>query len=193
LPWNARLAGRQDARGGQWPTPSGDGGSTRYSPLDQITRDNVRTLEVAWTWKSDSFNVPAEFRNEATPIMANGVLFFPSGTRRAVVAVDAGTGETLWLWKMDEGARWEKAQRRVSRGVSYWTDGREERIYTVTPGMRLVALNARTGRPVESFGQAGIVDLRTRADKQVVPSEGRKPLRLRRHRRGRARGGRPRY
>ena len=69
----------------------GEEGSTRYSPLDQINRDNVKDLKIAWTWKSDNFGTP-EFKSESTPIMVNGVLYFTAGDRRAVVAVDAGKG-----------------------------------------------------------------------------------------------------
>ncbi|HXH26152.1 MAG TPA: PQQ-binding-like beta-propeller repeat protein, partial [Vicinamibacterales bacterium] len=71
-----------------------------------------------------------------------------------------GTGETLWIWRPDEGERFDRAPRKVHRGVSYWTDGKgDERIVYVTPGFQLVALDAKTGRPVPSFGHNGIVDL----------------------------------
>jgi quinoprotein glucose dehydrogenase len=157
----APVTGQQGATNGEWRFFSGDSGATRYSPLDQITRDNVKNLKIAWTWKSDNFGSPPEIRNQATPIMVNGVLYFPAGSRRAIVAMDAGTGETLWTWRIDEGLRWEKAPRRNSgRGVAYWTDGRgDDRIFTVTPGFQLVALNAKTGQQVQGFGQKGSVDL----------------------------------
>ncbi len=152
---------QQGTRSGEWRFYGGDAGGTRYSPLDQINRDNVKNLAVAWTWKSDNFGSPPEFKNETTPIMINGVLYFTAGTRRYVVAADAGTGETLWTWRMDEGARYTQAPRRNSgRGVAYWSDGRgDERIVTVTPGFRLVSLNAKTGREIPSFGESGVVDL----------------------------------
>lgn len=154
------LQGQQGATNGQWRFFSGDAGATRYSPLDQITRENVQSLRVAWTWKSDNFSSPPEIRSQTTPIMVNGVLYFTAGSRRAVVAADAGTGETLWMWKIDEGLRYEKAPRKNSgRGVAYWTDGGDGRIFTVTPGFQLVALDARTGQQVAGFGQNGIVDL----------------------------------
>ena len=147
------------AKNGQWRSYGGEEGSTRYSPLDQINRDNVKDLKVAWTWKSDNFGRP-EFRSETTPLMVNGVLYFTAGDHRSVVAADAGTGETLWLWRMDEGERYQQAPRRNSgRGVAYWTDGQDERIFSVTPGFELVSLNAKTGIPVQGFGQNGVVDL----------------------------------
>src|SRR5262245_17115471 len=129
----ASLAGQQGTKNGEWRVWGGDFGSTRYAPLDQITRDNVKDLKVAWVWRSDNFGTAPEFKNETTPLMINGVLYFTAGNRRAVVAADAGTGETIWTWRLDEGQRGEGV-RRNSRGVAYWTDGREERIITVTPG-----------------------------------------------------------
>jgi quinoprotein glucose dehydrogenase len=153
-----RVAGQQGASSGDWRSWGGDAGSTRYAPLDQINRENVRNLKIAWIWRSDNFGGSPEYKNETTPLMVNGVLYFTAGNRRAVVAADAGTGETLWTWRLDEGNRAEGV-RRNSRGVSYWTDGREERIITVTPGYQLAALNAKTGIPVPTFGKNGIVDL----------------------------------
>src|SRR5687767_7394475 len=80
----ASLIAQQGAKNGEWRIYGGDGGSTRYSPLDQITRDNVKDLRVAWTWKSDNIGRP-ELKNETTPIMVNGVLYFTAGDRRSVV------------------------------------------------------------------------------------------------------------
>jgi quinoprotein glucose dehydrogenase len=149
------------ARNGEWRAYGAVEGSTRYSPLDLITRDNVKNLQVAWTFKFDNYGATfAEMGNtEATPIMVNGVLYFTAGQRRSVVAANAGTGETLWTWRPDEGERFDRAPRKVHRAVAYWTDGKEERIVVVTPGFHLVALNAKTGAPVAGFGQNGIVDL----------------------------------
>ena len=147
---------------GEWPAYHRDLASTRYSPLDAITRANVASLAVAWTWKSESTGqTPPEFNNETTPIMVDGVLYFATGATRTVVAADAATGATKWTWHLDEGARAAKAPRRDSgRGVSYWTDGSSARIFMVTPGFQLVALDAKSGTPVESFGEHGVVDLK---------------------------------
>jgi quinoprotein glucose dehydrogenase len=140
-------------------------GSTRYSPLEQITRENVRNLGVAWTWRFDNYGSATEtITTETTPIMVNGVLYFTAGPRRTVVAAHAGTGETLWTWRPDEGARFDQAPRKVHRGVAYWTDGTDARIVVVTPGFQLVSLDAKTGDPVARFGQNGIVDLFTQLD-----------------------------
>ena len=84
--------------------------------------------------------------------MANGILYFTAGDRRAVVAVDAGNGETLWVWRMDERERHQRAPRRNSgRGVAYWADGQDERIIVITPGFRIVALNAQDRHPGPGF------------------------------------------
>ena len=153
---------QQGASGGEWRHYGGDLGSTKYSPLDQINRDNVGDLQIAWRWKTDNFGPRLDFYYQATPLMIGGVLYTTAGWSRNVVAIDAATGETLWLYRYDEGVRGDRAPVRAAagRGVSYWTDGRgDERIIHVTKGYRLIALNARTGVPVATFGDDGIVDL----------------------------------
>src|SRR5262245_20936259 len=94
--------------------------------------------------------------------MGRGVVYTPGGTRRSVVALDAKTGELLWVYSLREGMRAAIAPRQLSgRGVSYWTDGRgDDRVLFITTGYRLVALNAKTGTPITSFGKNGIVDLK---------------------------------
>jgi len=110
---------------------------------------------------------------ESTPIMANGVLYSTAGSRRAVVALDPETGEELWMHSEREGARGAAAPRQLSgRGLAYWTDGKEERILYVTPGYRLVALNAKTGMRVPTFGDDGIIDLKQNNDQQIDPMSG---------------------
>ncbi len=100
--------------------------------------------------------------------MVHGIIYTTAGSRRAVVALDAATGEMLWMHAEHEGARGEAAPRQLSgHGVAYWTDGQEERILYVTPGYRLVALNAKTGVPVPSFGANGMVDLKQDDDQQM--------------------------
>ncbi|HVZ50149.1 MAG TPA: PQQ-binding-like beta-propeller repeat protein [Gemmatimonadaceae bacterium] len=155
----ARAAAQQ---AGEWPSYHHDAASTRYSPLDQVNRDNVAKLAVAWTWKSDSAGRATEYKNENTPIMVGGVLYFTTGLHRDVVAVDAATGAEQWRWAANESEpRFSNSPRLgAGRGVGYWTDGRSARIFTVTPGFQLVALDAATGKPVESFGSHGWVDLK---------------------------------
>jgi quinoprotein glucose dehydrogenase len=106
-------------------------------------------------------------------LMVGGVLYSTAGARRAVVALDARTGELLWMHREDEGTRGAAAPRRFSgRGLSYWTHGTEERILYVTPGYQLVALDARTGRTVPDFGNDGLADLKRDFDQDVDPMSG---------------------
>jgi quinoprotein glucose dehydrogenase len=164
----AGVRGQSGAKNGEWPTYGGDLGHTRYAPLDQITAGNFSTLEVAWRFKTDSLGPRQEFNLESTPLMVNGKLYSTGGSRRAVVALDAGTGEMLWMHSVNEGARGAAAPRQLSgRGLAYWTDGKQERILYVTPGYRLVALDAKTGFPVTGFGSGGIVDLKLDFDQQI--------------------------
>src|SRR5262245_44485498 len=158
--WPMPGKGQQGAKNGEWRAYSADEASTGYSPLDQINKDTVGKLEVAWTFKFDNFGSIAQTATtETTPLMVNGVLYFTAGQRRTVVAADAGTGEIIWTWRIDEGRRFDVAARKVHRGVAYWTNGQEERIVLVTPGFQLVALNAKNGQLVQGFGQGGMVDL----------------------------------
>jgi quinoprotein glucose dehydrogenase len=158
--WPFTGRGQTGARNGEWRAYGAEEASTRYSPLDQITRDNVKNLEVAWTWKFDNYGSAAQTATtETTPLMVGGKLYFTAGQRRTVVAADPGTGETIWTWRPDEGARFDAAPRKVHRGVAYWSSGQDERIVVVTPGFQLVSLDAKTGRPVQGFGQSGVVDL----------------------------------
>src|SRR5215470_5989841 len=152
--------GQSGAKNGEWRTYGADLGNTHYSPLDQINKDNFYKLEIAWRFKTDNLGPQPEYNLESTPLMANGVVYSTAGTRRAVVAIDGATGEQLWTHGEREGVRGTNAPRQLSgRGLAYWTDGREERILYVTPGYRLVALDAKTGAPVHSFGKDGAVDL----------------------------------
>jgi quinoprotein glucose dehydrogenase len=162
------LAGQSGAKNGEWTTYGADIGNTRYSPLDQITADNFSKLEIAWRFKTESLGPRPEYQFESTPLMVKGVVYSTAGTRRAVVALDAATGELLWMHSEREGERGEAAPRQLSgRGLSYWTDGKDERILYVTPGYRLVALDAKTGVLVQSFGTRGIVDLKEGNDQQI--------------------------
>ena len=109
---------------GEWRSYAGDVKGTRYAPLDQITADNFNDLEVAWRLKTANLGPEPEYNFQSTPLMVNGVVFTTAGTRRAVVAADAGTGELLWMHRLDEGERGEAAPRRLSgRGLAYWDDG----------------------------------------------------------------------
>lgn len=150
---------------GEWPHYAADLASSRYSPLDQIDASNFDDLELAWGFKTDNFGPAPEFKLEGTPLMIGGVLYTTAGTRRSAIALDAKTGELKWVYSLSEGRRGGLAPRQLSgRGLAYWTDGRgDDRVLLITPGYRLVALDAKTGRPIESFGTHGIVDLKVGA------------------------------
>ncbi len=161
-----RVLGQAEARpsteNGEWPHYAADSRGTRYSPLAQIDAANFNDLEVAWRFKTDNLGARPEYKLEGTPLMVGGVLYTTGGTRRAAIALDAKTGELIWMHSMREGLRGGLAPRQLSgRGLSYWTDGRgDDRVLYVTPGYRLVALNAKTGVPISSFGVDGVVDLK---------------------------------
>ena len=159
---------------GEWRTYGGDLGSTRYSPLDQIDGDNFDDLEEVWRFRTANLGPFPDFNYQTTPLMVDGVLYATAGSRRNVVALDAATGEMLWMYRLDEGERGANAIRRMSgRGVAYWTDGqRDERIFVVTIGYQLVALDAQTGQPVAGFGTDGIVDLKQHNDQVIDPLTG---------------------
>lgn len=149
----------------EWPSYGGDLGHTRYAPLDQIDASNFGSLELAWRFSTLNLGPTPEYRFQSTPVMVDGVLYTTAGSRRAVTALDAATGEQLWVYSLNEGERGANAPRRLSgRGLAFWRDGEDQRVLFVTPGYRLVALNARTGRPIETFGDDGIVDLHETMD-----------------------------
>jgi quinoprotein glucose dehydrogenase len=165
-----RLTGQAPSRAfpsaanGEWVSYASDIRGTRYMPLDQINASNFSKLQVAWRFNTLNLGPRPEFNLQGTPLMIGGKLYATGGggNRRAIVAIDARTGELLWKHGIDEGARADAAPRKLSgRGLAYWTDGRgDERILYVTIGYRLVSLNARTGQPIPSFGKDGIVDLK---------------------------------
>ena len=156
---------QQGARGGQWRSHSGDLGSTKYAPLDQIARDNVSRLRIAWrrpavdgslTDKAPDLSFSNDFR--ATPLMIDGVLYSPNGIG-LVEAFHPGTGKTLWVQQPfpDDATRGLRGDS--TRSVAYWTDRDERRLFVIR-GENLIALDPANGRPVTTWGDAGRVNLR---------------------------------
>jgi quinoprotein glucose dehydrogenase len=152
---------------GEWPAYGGTNLGAKYSPLTQIDKSNVAQLKVAWTWESPDQAIlqanpglpPGEF--QATPIMLDGVLY-TSTAMCQVAAIDAATGKQLWVY---DSGNWRR-RRTLSkgfqhRGVAYWADGGNKRIFIGTGDNQLIALDAKTGKRVASFGENGIVDLAT--------------------------------
>jgi quinoprotein glucose dehydrogenase len=146
---------------GEWLAYGRDPGGERYSPLDDVNRTNVASLQVAWTFRTgDAYqpprNRPTAF--EATPLYVDGTLYLSTPLGR-VIALDPVSGQQRWAFdaKVPRDAGYGDF---ASRGVSTWQRGRERRIFVATIDARLIALNAATGEPIQTFGTAGTVDLR---------------------------------
>src|SRR5262249_6625197 len=164
----AAASGQRAHKDTEWPTYAADLAGTRYRPFDQINASNFSKLEVAWRFKTDNLGPRPEYKLEGTPLMVGGTLYATGGVRRSVVALDAATGELKWVHSELEGPRGGNAPRLLSgRGLAYWTDGRDERIFYVTPGYRLIDLDAKTGQRIHDFGSDGVVDLRLNDDQDV--------------------------
>ena len=145
---------------GDWPSWAGSSNASRYSPLDQITAENVNDLEIAWRWSTQGFGPGTDFVNPSTPLEIDGVLYANVGTTRNVVALDATSGQVLWMFRYDEGTRFDEAPRKgAGRGVAYYDNGEKSRIFDISPGYQLVSLDPETGIPDPSFGEDGVVDL----------------------------------
>jgi quinoprotein glucose dehydrogenase len=181
----APVTAQRDARVGEWRVYTGNPGATRYSPLDQINKDNINDVTVAWRWQSAadrslqaSSPTLRASRNEETPIMANGVLYTatPLGL---VAALDPATGETRWVYD-PEGYKSGRPNNVgfVQRGLAYWTDGSAERVLTGTGDAYLVSIDVKTGKPDPAFGKDGKVDLTTgiRAAVRATNFSARSPL-----------------
>lgn len=148
-----------------WPVYLGGKGRTLYSPLQQINRDNVAQLKVAWTYDTGD---KGEY--QANNLIVNGVLFTASPTRK-VIALDAATGQELWKW--DPISERPGGNRSRQRGLVFWQSdkGDEQRIFTGV-GNYLYALDAKTGQPIRSFGQNGSIHLGTGLDVEGTPNVG---------------------
>jgi len=155
LGWLALITacGQPGSRAGDWRTTGGAPGNTRYSPLDQINRDNVAQLKVAWTYHTGDLP-PEHSEIQATPIVVDGVLYTTT-PKLAVVALGADNGTLLWRFDAFPS---RPTQPHVNRGVVYWAEGRDRRIFFVVE-RRLYALDARTGQAIRTFGDSGWVDL----------------------------------
>src|SRR5690242_4958540 len=115
--------GQPSTAKGDWPMYFADPSGSRYSPQDQINASNFNKLELAWHFKTDNMGARPEFKLEGTPLEINGTVYTTAGSRRAVIALNAKTGEMKWTYSLDEGTRAAYAPRQLSgRGVSYWTD-----------------------------------------------------------------------
>lgn len=148
--------------GDDWPLTGGDPGNSRYSSLDQINRENVSQLRVAWTYHTGDAPPGARTEIQATPIVVDDVLYTTTPAL-ALVALRADSG-TL-IWRFDPFANRHRASH-VNRGVAYWGNGSERRIF-FSAGRRLYAVEALTGRPITTFGDSGWVDLAAGLGREV--------------------------
>ncbi len=164
-------AAQYGAVDGEWRSYAGDNGSTKYSPLDQIDASNFDDLRIAWRWRSVDGDIdvdalprraddrPISIRGlQATPLMIDGVLYLTTALYQAA-AVDAGTGETLWVHDPQAYRGGDPTHAYRSRGLAWWSDGDDARIFWGTSEAYLIAVDARTGEPIRDFGDNGRVDL----------------------------------
>ena len=179
------------ATGGEWRAYGGDQGGTKYSPLDQIDAANFEDLRIAWRWQSADGALDLEALRErlgqfsirgfqVTPLMIGGTLYLSTALYQ-VAAVDAGTGETRWVYDPQVYEEGLPTHGYGSRGIAYWADEEtgDERIFWGTSEGWLHAVDAKTGRPVPGFGAGGRVDLTEgipRADRSEVNYQGRNLL-----------------
>ncbi len=157
----------------EWLSYAGDKGSSKYSPLDQIGKDNFDRLSIAWTWRSaDEEIVKANpdlktWTWESTPLMVGGVLYVSTSLSEAA-AIDAATGKTRWVYDPETWKNGTPSNNGfVHRGVAYWADGNDQRILFGTGDGYLICLNAQTGTPISTFGQQGRIDLTQRLGRPV--------------------------
>ncbi len=161
----APIVAQQGATEGEWRDYAGNREGMKYSPLDQISKGNIDDLEVAWRWATADQELQASNpawrggRYEDTPLMINGLLYTvtPLGL---ISALDPGTGDTVWVYDPEAYSAGRPANVGfLHRGLSYWTDGTEERLILGTNDARLVSIDARTGEPDPDFGVGGKVDI----------------------------------
>lgn len=148
-----------------WETYLGDKTSSQYSQLDQINRENVAQLEVAWIYRSGDAREDGRSQIQCNPIIIDSVLYGTS-PRLKLLAVHASTGREIWRFDPAGSVDGEDGPSGVNRGVAYWTDGDDARLFFVA-GPKLYAIDARTGSPAASFGENGTVDFHDGLDREV--------------------------
>ncbi len=150
-----------------WAVYLGDNTSSHYSILNQINRDNVAQLDVAWTYHTGDGDANGRTQIQCNPIIIDTVLYATS-PRVKVLALHAATGEEIWTFDPFEAGAVQEGPG-VNRGVVYWGgDAEHEARILMTAGSKLFALDARTGQPVGSFGTEGSVDLHDGLDRDVT-------------------------
>lgn len=157
----SRALSRAQAPGHEWNFYGGDAGASRYCPVAQINRKNVKNLKVAWVQHTgDALQRPAT-SIECTPIVVDGVMYI-STAQVKVRAVDASTGQTKWTYDPASGATARRSPG-VNRGVTYWQQGKDKRIFA-TARENLYSIDAVTGEVDSGFGEKGVVNLKNDLD-----------------------------
>lgn len=160
----ARAASRPD-RSREWNHYGGNAGASRFSPCEQINVSNVKNLKVAWVHKTGDASLRPATAIECTPIVVDGIMYLTTA-RVKVQALEAATGKLLWTFDPAEGTKSTRAPG-VNRAVCYWEKGDDKRIF-VPVRDQLWALNASTGKPVEQFGNKGVLDLKQSFDHDMA-------------------------
>ncbi len=153
----ASVAAKYDS--GEWKYWGGDAGQTRYAPLDQVNASTVNRLKIAWRWSADMSGDASSSNYKATPLLDDGVLYVP-WVNHGAAAIDAGTGKTLWTFEPQPADIGGRGASLVMRSMAYWTDGKDKRVFHNSADGRLIAIDAKTGKAAEGFGDKGWVDLR---------------------------------
>ncbi|GJM13231.1 MAG: glucose dehydrogenase [Pseudohongiella sp.] len=139
---------------GEWRYLGGDAGNTRYSPLNQINASNFSELEQAWIWRSDNFGPNLDYFSRSTPTYVDGMLYTVATPRRQVIAIDPMTGENLWTFREPATVRHQRSPRQAyGKGVAHAEVNGRGVVYITTPGFFLWALDAKTGMPLENWGE----------------------------------------
>ena len=156
---NSACEKKEDPRfttGKNWPIYLGNKLNTHYSPLDQINKSNVTQLQLAWEYKTGDADSKGSSQIQCNPLIIDGILYGTS-PKLKVFALDAATGKEIWRF---DPASVTDFSLHVNRGVVYWEDGDDKRIF-FTAGPYLFALNADTGYPIQTFGIFGRASLKS--------------------------------
>ncbi|MAK62049.1 MAG: pyrroloquinoline quinone-dependent dehydrogenase [Ponticaulis sp.] len=158
---------------GEWLTWGGDHGFRRYSPLSEINAENADQVGVVWRWNAPPLETRPDINMKSTPIFVDGLLYTPAGVNQ-VYALNPATGETIWEFNPDPQVIKGRHETISSRGVAYWTDGTEKRLFHNTRDGRLLSIDAITGEADTSFGENGQILLREnlRPDGEDAPFVG---------------------
>jgi quinoprotein glucose dehydrogenase len=143
----------------KWTYWGGDAGQTRYAAVNEINLSNVSRLKIAWRWSADTSGDPGSANYKSSPLLADGVLYIP-WLNHGIAAIDPGTGKTIWTFEPQPADIGGRASSLAMRSVAYWTDGKEARIFHTSGDGRLIAVDAKTGKPAAGFGKNGWINLR---------------------------------